>query len=264
MDALVIRVAALGDVVAAEPFVRALTRQRGFENIYVKADIYAEVFWNHPVAKLCPPPGPCETFDLTGVYEKYLSNQVQMTAAYLSHFGLRLPGSEMLPRLHLVDEEKAYAQWLLGEGDWVVMDMGYPGGPLDRGFWPFDAWMPVFQAVKDMGFKIVYVGGRTEFGLGPQVDLDIRRKTTLRQLFAVINHCKYFLGMDSGPMHVAEALGVKGLGIFNPRHSANCIIAPGSCIFPIHMGCHEPFRHDEVIQGFSKLEAGETVRSSYA
>jgi ADP-heptose:LPS heptosyltransferase len=253
MDALVIRVGALGDVVAAEPFVRALKQQRGFESVYVKADDYAEVFWSHPVAELGPPPGPCETFDLTGVYEKYLSEQIQITDAYLFQFGLSLPPPEVLPRLYLVEEEKEYARELLGEGDWVVMEIGYPGGPLDRGFWPFDTWRPVFQAVKDMGFNIVYVGRREEVGVGHEVDLDMRRKTSLRQLFAIINHCKYFLGMDSGPMHVSQALRVKGLGVFNPRQPAHCIIPPGSCIFPVHIGCHEEFHHDQVIDAFRKV-----------
>src|SRR5438309_4654001 len=63
-DALIVRVGALGDTIAAEPFVRAVWQQRGFENVYVRADSYAEVFWNHPVAKPGPAPGPCEIFEI--------------------------------------------------------------------------------------------------------------------------------------------------------------------------------------------------------
>jgi ADP-heptose:LPS heptosyltransferase len=254
-DALVIRAGALGDTIAAEPFVRALGQQRGFGNIYVRADSYAEVFWNHPVAKLGLPPGPCATFDLTGVYEKYIPQQIQMTDAYLHHFGLKAPAPEVLPRLYLLEAEKAYAQEVLGDGDWVVVDLGYPGGPLDRGFWAFDVWLPVLQAVKDMGFGIVAVGGRATCRLRPPVDIDLKRKTTLRQLFAVVNRCQYFLGMDSGPMHVAQALGVQGVGVFNPRHPASCILSSGSSIVPIHMGCNEEFRPDDLIRTFRAMVA---------
>ena len=133
--------------------------------------------------------------------------------------------------------------------------MGYAGGPLDRGFWPFDSWRPILGAVKDMGYQIVTVGRRATIVAGPPVDLDLSRKTTLRQLFAIVNHCRYFLGMDSGPMHVAQALGVRGLGVFNPRHPAPCIIPAGSGITPVHVGWNEELRPDVLIHSFQAVVA---------
>lgn len=41
-------------------------------------------------------------------------------------------------------------------------------------------------------------------------------KTTVRQMMAVIARCQIFVSNDSGPMHVAAALGVPGVAIFGP------------------------------------------------
>jgi len=39
---------------------------------------------------------------------------------------------------------------------------------------------------------------------------------SLRQLWAVMNHAKVFIGVDSGPIHMAGALGIPVYGIFGP------------------------------------------------
>jgi lipopolysaccharide heptosyltransferase II len=43
-------------------------------------------------------------------------------------------------------------------------------------------------------------------------------KTTLQQSAACIKQCNYFVSNDSGPMHIASALGVPTLGIFGPTN----------------------------------------------
>ncbi len=41
-------------------------------------------------------------------------------------------------------------------------------------------------------------------------------RTSLKQLGAILQHCSFVVSNDSGPMHIAAALGVPTLGIFGP------------------------------------------------
>lgn len=49
--------------------------------------------------------------------------------------------------------------------------------------------------------------------LGPRC-FNLAGKTSLRQLMALIHRCDLFLSNDSGPMHMADALGTKGVALF--------------------------------------------------
>ncbi|MBW2974422.1 glycosyltransferase family 9 protein [Candidatus Woesearchaeota archaeon] len=42
-------------------------------------------------------------------------------------------------------------------------------------------------------------------------------KFTLKQTFCLISRCSLFIGNDSGPMHIAAAMGVKTIGLFGPN-----------------------------------------------
>ncbi|MCX8011507.1 MAG: glycosyltransferase family 9 protein [Ignavibacteria bacterium] len=49
-------------------------------------------------------------------------------------------------------------------------------------------------------------------------DVIIAPKTDLQLMSAMINFCDFILANDSGPMHIADALGVRVLGIFGPTN----------------------------------------------
>ena len=42
------------------------------------------------------------------------------------------------------------------------------------------------------------------------------RDATLVELAAIINRCSLYVGNDSGPMHIAAAVGVPTVGIYGP------------------------------------------------
>jgi ADP-heptose:LPS heptosyltransferase len=50
---------------------------------------------------------------------------------------------------------------------------------------------------------------------------DIRGETDYQQLAAVLSKCKLFVGIDSLPLHVAQAVGTRVVGLFgasDPRY----------------------------------------------
>lgn len=256
-SALVSRTMALGDVICAEPVVRAL-KNKGYKHISFLSENYQEVFHNHPF--LIPAydlPQPCCHFDLDGKYERKL--ELYIVDAYLDAFGLTLPSAEKKPRIYLSDKEINWGRNALGTGRCALLDIGRPSGALGRGFWEFRDWLPVCKSLKQRGFRIVVVGNYLSMGVvvdRSYVDYDLRGKTNLRELFAVINAADLFVGVDSGPMHAAQALGVKGVAIFNPSHPAPSLLHPDTTIIPIHVARTEPLDIDRILAVIGWMEDG--------
>jgi heptosyltransferase-2 len=71
--------------------------------------------------------------------------------------------------------------------------------------------------------RIVIFGGPDETAIAASIAqhlagecLNLARKTTVRDLMALIKRCNFFITNDSGPMHIAAAFGVPLVAIFGP------------------------------------------------
>lgn len=91
--------------------------------------------------------------------------------------------------------------------------------------WPTKIWPPErFGKVASMlPLKTVVVGSPSESCLAEEVvrssqgkALSIAGKTGLKELAAVIGRARFMLCNDSGPMHIAAAMGVPVFAIFGP------------------------------------------------
>jgi heptosyltransferase-2 len=74
-----------------------------------------------------------------------------------------------------------------------------------------------------MGARVVLLGGPSESALAVEVEaslegsaLRLQGKTSLGELIGVLSELSLFLANDSGPMHLAAALGVPTIAIFGP------------------------------------------------
>ncbi|MBI5190012.1 MAG: lipopolysaccharide heptosyltransferase II [Nitrospirae bacterium] len=75
-------------------------------------------------------------------------------------------------------------------------------------------------AKKD-GAKVIIFGGHGDIATAGAVQasmkgqaLNLAGKTTIRELMALIKNCRLFITNDTGPMHIAAALGVPTLAVF--------------------------------------------------
>jgi heptosyltransferase-2 len=91
---------------------------------------------------------------------------------------------------------------------------------------------PEFTAV-----RCVLIGGRGEDALGMEIARPMRRqplvlsgKTTIQELMDVLCRCAVLVTNDTGPMHVAQALGVPVVGIFGSTDPESTgPVGEGSC-----------------------------------
>lgn len=267
-DVVIKRSGMLGDVVSVEPVIRALKKE-GYRRVAVDAGNFSSVFENHPnISDMEDISLTSLKFDLTGCCESQLT--VLRERAYLAACKTTLPDEEMLPRLFLTEREKQWGRDLLGDGEWVVIDSGYPmevdGRPnylsglhdgkrinWQRAFWTAAEWRGVVHGLSDIGFKVVQIGNQKAGESIPGVAIDLRHRTTLRKLFSLINACRYFVGMESGPMHVAQAFGLEGVAIFNPANPHQALQPLGSRITPIYRCNGDQLNHAEILGAMSRL-----------
>lgn len=118
------------------------------------------------------------------------------------------------------------------QGDVLVgLNPGASYGGAKR--WLSERFAQVADALSSDGdIRVVIFGARNERAIAEQVALQMKRpstvlagETTLGQLMALIRQCSLFITNDSGPMHLAAALGVPQIAIFGSTSE----IATGPC-----------------------------------
>jgi GT2 family glycosyltransferase/ADP-heptose:LPS heptosyltransferase len=87
-----------------------------------------------------------------------------------------------------------------GRTDWVGRD------------WPHENFIELSNRLIKAGEKVIAVGKYSE-GQIP-CTMDIRSKTSIAQMAFVMSKAKAFIGIDSLPMHIAQAFDVPGISFF--------------------------------------------------
>ncbi len=154
------------------------------------------------------------------------------------------------------------------------LNPGAEYGPAKR--WPVEKFIAAAKEIQQQT-KCTWIlfGGKNDagitnqihsaFGSGPALH-NLAGKTSLRELMALLNLCRVFLTNDTGPMHVAAALGVPVVAIFGStspeltgpvssgdlRHHILTSDAPCSPCFlrecPIDFRCMNEIEVDRVVK----------------
>jgi heptosyltransferase-2 len=108
----------------------------------------------------------------------------------------------------------------------VTLCPGASYGPAKR--WPAGSFAAAATLVQERhGAEVLIVGSASETDIAEAVRQPMKRQphiltgsTTLRQLMGVIARSTLVMANDSGPMHLANALGVPVVGVFGPTNPA--------------------------------------------
>ena len=150
-----------------------------------------------------------------------------------------LQPENIAPLLCVSDEERDTAGAKLresgvGRDDIVVAIHGGASDPRRR--WPMESFERIASRLTaDHGVKTVFfldpdMGDRSIPGASAVL------RTSLREMMAVLSHCDLFLCNDSGPMHIADALGVPVVAVFltgnpvwhRPYRSGQIVVGEGT------------------------------------
>ena len=133
---------------------------------------------------------------------------------------------DLEPRLPATDAERAAAREVLGTGPTVVM---HPGATDPRRHWPTERFAAVAAELARRAITTAVVGDPSEVAVAEAVvraaraGLDAQQAKVVRSLAGrldlsglagVLAEADVVLANDSGPRHLAQALGARTVGIF--------------------------------------------------
>jgi len=148
-------------------------------------------------------------------------SQVYYYRAMLASVGLTVTATPDAS-LSCPPEWSSRGEALLGDGPWIGLNPGAFYGTAKR-------WLPErYAAVGDTlarrtGSRVAIVGGAAERPLGESIARGMQEparvlcgETGLADLAGVLSRLRLLVTNDSGPMHVAAALGVPVVAVFGP------------------------------------------------
>lgn len=127
------------------------------------------------------------------------------------------PRDKLLPELYLGEDEKNAARKRLsdifGNGGRPLLAL-HPFATHILKAWPRAHWLEFINMLESAGIDWIIVGQGDELQAGDKRDLT--GKTSLRELAALLGEAALLVTGDSGPMHLAGAVGTPVLAMFGP------------------------------------------------
>lgn len=166
---------------------------------------------------------PCRVL----VYHKSRSRNVHAVVNYLETLRpLGIPDSRLDLELIPGPDERAFAEKLLhghGEqeknGPLIALN---PGASHAVNRWPSDHFAKLADLLsEELQAKVIVTGGNEDLRIAEEIcanaqskPLQLAGKLTLLQLAAVLERCNFVITGDTGPMHIATAVGTRVLALF--------------------------------------------------
>jgi len=140
--------------------------------------------------------------------------------------------------------------------------------------WKNERWVELLERIRHLGnFEFVFVGGtekeENDFNyIKSRLDFKVYsviRKLDLKDITLMMNRCDYFIGVDSGPRHIAHLLNMPSICLLGPGpkifspHSRNAIFLDKSNCYCTNLFCYrkmpcvEKISTDEVFKEFEKF-----------
>ena len=161
-----------------------------------------------------------------------------------------------LPEIQILPYEKEQARsYLIQRGikekDSLIAI--HPGGSWKYKLWPVQNFAELGNIIaQKYGAKILVFTGPDEVELQDKMSQIMKIKPIfikdigLRQLAAIIQRCQLYIGNDTGPMHIAAAVGTRVISIFGstdakrsgPYGNGHIVISKKIDCSPCHPGSH--------------------------
>jgi ADP-heptose:LPS heptosyltransferase len=156
--------------------------------------------------------GAYDRFYTLVVDDRSVRHEVERNLHLLSE--LRMDVRDDALELWLSDEDERVASQALASTGAEALVALSPGAGSPRRIWSIQRYVEVGHWLVDRGARLVVVGGPGDEGWGEELRrigggvIDLTNRTTVRETAAVLARCSLFCGSDSGPMHLAAAVGV--------------------------------------------------------
>lgn len=219
-DVLVLeRTAALGDVLAFKQVVDGIAKANPTKKVIVRT-AHPEVFDNDPLVvaagtEAFAPFGQTVTFNVS--HEKRPGAPIVAAYQFVAAEAGLVPFTVEAPELHSNDLHTARMEKLLRthkvrRTNFAVVHQSVTNWK-NRNV-PHVTWCEIVAGLKAMGLDVVIVGTERDLPAGNMDVTDLRGKTSLHDLHALIKMARVFVGGDSGPFHVMQATRTPAVALF--------------------------------------------------
>jgi len=181
-------------------------------------------------------------------------------ADHLAVWDVHLPLASRAPRLATRPEARAWAAdaWeRLSIGDRPVVGL-VPASNMMIKQWPISAWARLNDALRRRGLQTVLFIPSPEHPYARLLTLTehppVPITTDLPRVAAALERCRLVIGVDTGLLHMAAALGISYVGLFGPtnpdmtgpydRTDGICVVAPFAKIRQCG-GCWKSFKYED-------------------
>lgn len=115
----------------------------------------------------------------------------------------------------------------IGDGDVSYKNRFLRTDPVFTRGWGIDNMIALAKMLIEHGYGVVLIGGKLEERLLQYIPdnvlnndnvVNLVNKTTLKESMALVSLCSIVVGVDTGMMHIADALGVTSVSIFGPTN----------------------------------------------
>jgi len=155
-----------------------------------------------------------------------VEHNLALIRALAARWGREMVEGEPRLRFPLTAEEEAFAAAFLahhGIADARLVGL-HPGAGDPRKLWPAERWAQVADRLAETWeAQILITGSPAERELAEAVARQMRSRpciaageTSLGQAAALLGRCRLVVGADTGPMHLAVALGVPTVHLYGP------------------------------------------------
>ncbi|MFC1594380.1 lipopolysaccharide heptosyltransferase II [Candidatus Omnitrophota bacterium] len=133
----------------------------------------------------------------------------------------------------------------------------HPGASCPSKLWPLERFSELAnRLINDLQAQIIIVSGPQDVALAQKVIgsisgpvIDLAGKTTISQLASIVKRCAVFISNDSGPVHIATAVGTSTISIFGRKQPGLSPkrwgpLGKKNCYVHKDVGCIECFAHN--------------------
>lgn len=154
------------------------------------------------------------------VEEKEKKHYIDYVLNILESEGLKV--EDRMTEIYIKETKTQYDNIFMGRENIVGLNLTAVG-ELARN-WPKEYALELIQKLLEENYKVVLFGTRNDLEYGSYIENRIKKnnfinltgKTDLVEFVNLIRKCDIYISVDTGGIHIANALGIKTIGLYVP------------------------------------------------
>jgi ADP-heptose:LPS heptosyltransferase len=210
---LLIKEKAIGDVLLTTPIIRAFKEKYPNSSITFKTD-FPEILENNPYLDRVTANSDDREYDVIHNLRYELFPEIPLIEAYARIAEVEIKDPQL--EFYLTNDEKENIREFFNsinvkKEDKLAVLHPMVGGRIKS--WNRDNYQRICDYLRSNNYRVITIGDFADC-VGLIGAINLIGKTSIRMVAAIINEANIFFGLDSFPMHLANAFGIPSVVLF--------------------------------------------------